>query len=169
MNLLEQVALTSEQEQLRTSVRRFFAARSAEPQLREAMETERGFDPEVHRRLAEELGAHGLAVPERFGGAGAGWREVAVVAEEAGRCLYSGPYLSSAVLAVAALFRPARDRIHTSVDRRFYRARYDAGRTVEALASRLRREVDLEAVAGHLGAAVQETVQPRSLSLWLRR
>jgi alkylation response protein AidB-like acyl-CoA dehydrogenase len=103
MNLLEQVALTSEQEQLRTSVRRFFAARSAEPQLREAMETERGFDPEVHRRLAEELGAHGLAVPERFGGAGAGWREVAVVAEEAGRCLYSGPYLSSAVLAVAAL------------------------------------------------------------------
>lgn len=103
MNLLHQVALTPEQEDLRTSVRRFFATRAAEPHLREVMESERGFDPDVHHRLARDLGAHGLAVPERFGGAGAGWREVAVVAEEAGRCLYSGPYLSSAVLAVAAL------------------------------------------------------------------
>jgi hypothetical protein len=70
-----------------------------------------------------------------------------------------------ATLAVAALFRPLRRRIQGFIDRRFYRRRYNAGRTVEVFSSLLRNEVDLEAMRGHLLAAVQETVQPRVLSL----
>jgi hypothetical protein len=76
--------------------------------------------------------------------------------------------VAGSTLIVFALFVPIRRRVQRLVDRRFNRTRYDAERTVAAFAERLRDEVDLEALRAEILATVTSTVEPSSVSLWLR-
>ncbi|HUQ07742.1 MAG TPA: acyl-CoA dehydrogenase family protein [Kofleriaceae bacterium] len=105
-------AFTEEQDELRRSVRRVLdaaggiaaARRAAQaPEVRGASSGNGGHDATLWKTLARELGLAGLAVPERHGGAGLGWVEVIGVMEEMGRTLAPVPFLSSSVLATAAL------------------------------------------------------------------
>ena len=97
------LGVSAEQRELRNAIRRFLAERAPITRVRELMDSTDGIDPDVWRQASAQLGLPGIAVPEEYGGAGFSFAEQAIVLEELGAALFTGPYLASAVLAATAL------------------------------------------------------------------
>ena len=102
-------AFSEEQEELRNIVHQFLEAKSPEAAVREQMETEQGYDADVWKQMAEQLGLQSLIVPEDFGGQGFGYVELIVVLEEMGKFLLCAPFFSTVVLAANTLIQSGDD------------------------------------------------------------
>jgi alkylation response protein AidB-like acyl-CoA dehydrogenase len=103
------LAHSTEQQELRDSVRRFLADRVPLQRVRELMDSADGTDEKIWNYAASQLGLQAIAIPEEYGGAGFTFAEQAIVLEELGAALYPGPYLASAVLAATALLASSDD------------------------------------------------------------
>ena len=103
------LAPSTEQQELRESVRRFLADRVPMQRVRELMDSADGTDEKIWNYAAGQLGLQAMAIPEEYGGAGFTFAEQAIVLEELGAALYPGPYLASAVLAATALLASSDD------------------------------------------------------------
>ena len=97
------MTFTEEQQQLRTTLRRFLADKAPSAAVRRAMDSDEGYDPRLWRQMADQLGLHGLALPEEYGGFGGGPVELGIVLEELGRVLLPSPYFATVALAGQAL------------------------------------------------------------------
>jgi len=94
-----QFAPSAEQQLIRDSARDFLAARAGPEQLRASLHSPCGYDAELWRQMAGELGWSGLAIPAQYGGAGLGWLELCILQEEMGRRLVASPFFATAALA----------------------------------------------------------------------
>ncbi len=99
MTMSDTLALSEDQRALQSTLRGFLADQLPPAALRAALETQVGYSPELHARLAGELGLTGLTIPEEFGGLGMSQAEASVVHAEFGRALYPGPFLATALAA----------------------------------------------------------------------
>ena len=102
-------SFSEEQTEFRNMLRRFLQDRSPTTEVRRVAETEAGYDPEVWRMMAEELGVTAIHIPEAYGGAGFGISELAIAAEEAGRALLPSPFFGSTVMAATAIAEAGDD------------------------------------------------------------
>lgn len=100
---MTQATPISELDSVRTAVRDFLGQTSPSSAVRTLMDTEQGYDDAVWRQMANELGLHGIAVPEQWGGAGAGMPELTVVFEEMGAALLCSPFFATVAMALQAL------------------------------------------------------------------
>jgi alkylation response protein AidB-like acyl-CoA dehydrogenase len=96
-------AFSDEQEEFRSTLRRFFEEKAPSAEVRRLMETSEGYDPGAWKQMAEELGLQGIAVPEQHGGQGFGFLELGIVQEEMGRVLFPSPFFSTVCLAANAI------------------------------------------------------------------
>ncbi|MGW0581145.1 acyl-CoA dehydrogenase family protein [Streptomyces sp. NPDC002920] len=96
-------AFTQEQEELRSTLRRFLADKAPSEAIRRSMESEQGHDPRLRQQMADQLGLHGLALPQEYGGFDGGPVELGIVLEELGRVLLPSPYFATVALAGQAL------------------------------------------------------------------
>ena len=96
-------AFSDEQEEFRSTLRRFFEEKAPSAEVRRLMETSEGYDPGVWKQMAEELGLQGIAVPGQYGGQGFGFLELGIVQEEMGRVLFPSPFFSTVCLAANAI------------------------------------------------------------------
>lgn len=102
-------SFTEEQEELRRVVRRSLEELSPAAEVRRLMETSEGYDPEVWRRLGQELALTGVHIPEEYGGQGYSFVELAIILEEFGRSLLCAPYFASIALAANAILNAATE------------------------------------------------------------
>src|SRR5271167_1601099 len=109
MEIRMNFAFSEEQDELRTSVRRFLDDKSPETEVRRLMETTDGYDPAVWSQMAEQLGLQSLTIPEEYGGSGFSYVELIVVLEEMGAALLCAPYFSTVALAANALLTSGDD------------------------------------------------------------
>ncbi len=120
---------TDDQRDLASSVKRFVSGQAPMSAVRKTIASEQSFDPEVWRRLAQELGVAGLAIPEEYGGAGASWSDLLVAVRELGAGLVPTPLLATSVLATGTLLA-----LDDEDARRTWLPRFAEGTAVGALA-----------------------------------
>jgi alkylation response protein AidB-like acyl-CoA dehydrogenase len=154
---------TAEQAALREAVRAFAGRHATPEQVRMTMAGRLGYDPKIWERLSAELGLTALAVPERYGGAEAGPREVAVAVEELGRMLLPSPYLSAAVAALV-LTRAAQDR-----DGQAAAERYLPGLAAGSVIAALALDADVRVADGTVTGTARNVVDGAAAGLLLIR
>jgi alkylation response protein AidB-like acyl-CoA dehydrogenase len=103
------MAFTDEQEELRRTMRRFCEDRSPSAEVRRLMASTEGYSPPVWEQMASQLGLQSLTIPERYGGSGFSYVELAIVLEEMGRALLCAPYFATVALAANALLSAGDD------------------------------------------------------------